>query len=189
MANKGRVNKKTIRNFISQYQEFSKFCGDRNITIHDLIVGIAREYMVWLAERPNYDKPLSAVTRVKHYYCLRRIGEFLNELGLFKGSLIEGIRRPIRRQTVIYGFSAEQLQAIINEIRNLRTTPQYKDRMDLLIYTIACTGLRISEALQLRANSFDHNRRSMTVLGKGNKEREVPFSQELSKLIIEYIKK
>ncbi|MDF1587101.1 tyrosine-type recombinase/integrase, partial [Marinimicrococcus flavescens] len=169
------------RNLISQYQEISTFCGDRGIAIPDLSVGVAREYMVWLAERPNYNngKPLSTATRAKHYICLRRLSMFLIERGLLGSSLIEGIRRPVRRRTMVQGFSVQQLQALIIEVRNVRTNPRYKDRMSLLVYLLASTGLRINEALQLRVNSFDHNKRTLLVIGKGDKEREVPFSYDL----------
>ncbi|MGO4699544.1 tyrosine-type recombinase/integrase [Paenibacillus sp. 2TAB26] len=181
----------TIRNFVSQFCEFCRFCDSRGYSVLELSVSVSREYLAWLCERPNYHngQPLSTGTRLKHYYCLRQIGLFLAEKNLYNGDLVKGIRKPPKKQSVIQGFSAEQLQANINAVREIRTTPQYKERMALLIFMLASTGLRISEATNLHVYSLDHNKRIMLVLGKGNKEREVPFSRELSTLILNYINK
>lgn len=181
----------TVRNFITQFREFSVFCNYKGVTIGDLQVNVAREYMVHLLDRPNQHtgKPLSAGTRAKHYYFLKRLDKYLNEHGMISKSIVQGIRPPRRRQAVIQGFSAEQLQAIINAVRDLRTSPYYKDRTGLLIYFLASTGLRIGEALNVRVNSFDHIRRIVLVLGKGDREREVPYSREVSALVQKYIEK
>ncbi|MGV7591804.1 tyrosine-type recombinase/integrase, partial [Mycobacterium kansasii] len=37
------------------------------------------------------------------------------------------------------------------------------------------TGIRVSELCGLDLGSVDHGRRVLTVIGKGNKERTVPF--------------
>lgn len=185
------ISQNGVRNYLFHYCEFCTFCAERSVTAADLHVGITRTYMVWLqSERVNYHtgQPLSGASRAKHLQTIKRIERFLRERGLYQGpSLVEGIRRPPRKQSVIQGFSAEQLQAILDAVRQVRTTQRYKERFVLLLYLLASTGLRISEALQLRVGSLDHNRRIMIVLGKGNKEREVPFSIELSMLAQEYV--
>lgn len=179
----------SIRNFVAQYREFAHFCNDQGVTIKTLNIEVARSYMVWLTTRPNQHtgKPLSSATRIKHYYTLRRTGFFLFEKGFIDDKdLVSVIRKPRKKQAVIQSFTAEQLHAIINATRNLRSAPRYKDRTSLLLYLLVSTGMRIGEALSLKLCDIDHDRRSMLVLGKGNKEREVPFSSKLSSLILEY---
>lgn len=53
----------------------------------------------------------------------------------------------------------------------------------LLCITLLDTGLRINEALQLRWNDVDWENLLLTVNGKGNKQRRVPFSFELRKAL------
>lgn len=182
--------KENIRNHIFHFREFCKFCEVNGVTIELLGIEVSRAYLVWLQERPNLHngKPLSLATRGKHFQTLTRIGRFLREKNLYSGpELTEGIRPPVRKRSIIHGFTQEQLQAIINAIATIRTTPRYRERMVLLIFLLSTTGLRISEALTLTVNKIDLYRRIMVVLGKGSKEREVPISFELAELIRHYI--
>jgi site-specific recombinase XerD len=48
------------------------------------------------------------------------------------------------------------------------------------------TGLRINEALTLRRDKVDFDNLLLIVIGKGNKERVVPFSYELRKALYKY---
>ena len=48
-------------------------------------------------------------------------------------------------------------------------------------------GLRVSEACSLKVEQVDYERRIIKVLGKGNKERLVPFGQEAEKKLKTYM--
>lgn len=186
------LSDENIRNHMFHFLEYSRFCEKHGFGLRDLGIEVTRSYMVWLQERPNRHNgaPLASATRAKHYQTITRIGMFLRERGLYEGpNLTEGIRRPRRKQSVIQGFTVEQLQALLDAVHCVRTSQQYKERLVLLFYMLATTGLRISEALNLKSNDLDHYKRIMVVLGKGNKEREVPFSYDLSVLVRDYIQK
>ena len=49
------------------------------------------------------------------------------------------------------------------------------------------TGIRLAELLQLSDHDIDFNQSVIKVLGKRNKERIVPLSVSLKKLLKEYI--
>lgn len=50
------------------------------------------------------------------------------------------------------------------------------------------SGLRVSELVDLKMNSFDLNQKILIVRGKGSKERIVPFNEASLKAIKEYLK-
>lgn len=58
------------------------------------------------------------------------------------------------------------------------------------VYSVACTildtGCRIEELLTARVEDFDFHNLLLTVVGKGRKERRVPFSIELRKLLYRF---
>jgi len=56
-------------------------------------------------------------------------------------------------------------------------------RTRLLVLTLADTGLRLGEALNLRWPDVDLDNCLLTVLREGRKERKVPFSIELRKVL------
>jgi len=47
--------------------------------------------------------------------------------------------------------------------------------------------MRLSELVNLKENQVDFSRRQLKVLGKGNKERIIPVTAELLKVVKEYI--
>lgn len=57
-----------------------------------------------------------------------------------------------------------------------------------ILETIYACGLRISEACNLRLDKIDFKEEMITVVGKGNKERQVPFYPRLKELMKLYIK-
>lgn len=51
------------------------------------------------------------------------------------------------------------------------------DRNAAILELLYATGMRVGELTGLDVDDVDHDRRMVTVLGKGNKERTVPFGQ------------
>ncbi len=57
----------------------------------------------------------------------------------------------------------------------------------MVIQLFYATGMRLSELINCKENQLDISKRIIKVLGKGNKERMIPISPELSKELSEYI--
>jgi integrase/recombinase XerD len=70
----------------------------------------------------------------------------------------------------------------------LKWKPQnfYQRRLHLLVLILLDTGCRISEALGLRLSDCDFENLLLTVNGKGDKQRKVPFSFELRRQLFRY---
>jgi integrase/recombinase XerD len=65
-----------------------------------------------------------------------------------------------------------------------------KDFRQARIHAVACTvldtGCRIQELLTAKCSDFDFDQLLLTVFGKGRKERRVPFSTSLRKVLFRY---
>jgi integrase/recombinase XerD len=65
-----------------------------------------------------------------------------------------------------------------------KTLPEWR------VHTVACTildtGCRIDELLSARVECFDFDNLLLTVIGKGRKERRVPFSLELRRMLYRF---
>jgi integrase/recombinase XerD len=59
-------------------------------------------------------------------------------------------------------------------------------RLHVLILTLLDTGCRIEEALTATDGSVDLENLLLTVMGKGSKERKIPFSLELRKSLYRF---
>jgi integrase/recombinase XerD len=95
------------------------------------------------------------------------------------------IKQLKTERKVIEPYTDEEIQAV------LRFKP--KDFYEWRLYALACllidTGCRIEEVLTLRTNGLDLDNQLLRIKGKGNKERIVPFSFELRRLLFLYLKK
>ncbi len=59
--------------------------------------------------------------------------------------------------------------------------------IDTVVASLYHTGMRLGECINLKEESVDLSRNTLKVLGKRNKERYIPITQELHKLLEEYI--
>jgi integrase/recombinase XerD len=81
-------------------------------------------------------------------------------------------------------FSDAQVLAILSY--KPRSKTEY--RLLALLTLLTDTGVRINEALTLTRSSFDFENLLLTVTGKGNKTRIIPFSIEARKTLFKHVR-
>jgi integrase/recombinase XerD len=86
---------------------------------------------------------------------------------------------------IIKTFSEAQLRILFAH----KPKRFWEVRMWHLLLFLADTGCRINEALSIKRGDIDFNSLLVTVHGKGNKTRTIPFSHELRKLLYRYLQK
>ncbi|MFK7934733.1 MAG: tyrosine-type recombinase/integrase [Saprospiraceae bacterium] len=80
----------------------------------------------------------------------------------------------------------QQLEQLFTHVQFGEDFNGQRDRLILdLLYS---TGMRRSELVNLTIGNIDLPRQQLKVLGKGNKERLIPFGQSLQQAIIDYLK-
>ncbi len=72
-------------------------------------------------------------------------------------------------------------------LRQIMYHNSLKHRDFLVFYLLISTGLRISELASLQLKQLNLERKTITVRGKGNKERTIPLSSETITFINEYL--
>ena len=128
-------------------------------------------YQVWLRDQKRVSHVL-----FNQIMCALRF--FYNEV-LARPDVVERIRyaRHERRLPVV--LSVEETIELLSSIEH----PRYR----VLLTTIYATGLRLSEALALRAADIDSKRMVVRVRqGKGKKDRYVPLPQLLLEMLREH---
>lgn len=61
------------------------------------------------------------------------------------------------------------------------------DRDRAILELLYATGIRVGELTGLDIDDVDHDRRTLRVLGKGNKERTVPFGQPAHRALADWL--
>lgn len=100
-----------------------------------------------------------------------------------KNSLIETdpglrLRSPKASRVLPKVVSRDSLQMVFEKLQTLATPDNPTGIRDLVIVELLyASGARVSELVGLDLESIDYSRNIMRVLGKGSKERMVPFGQ------------
>jgi len=88
-------------------------------------------------------------------------------------------------QLILPTFTAEQIKILVQW--KAKNKIFWQRRLHLLVQFLLDTGCRISEALSMRVREIDMDNMLLTLDGKGQKQRIVPFSFELRRAMFRYI--
>ena len=171
-------------NDIFQFEEFLKQSGHGGesctpeITLIDRLA--VRSYLGFL-----YEKKLSASSMRRKLSTLSSFFRFLCREGHLKNNVVKSIPAPKIENKLPTFLSVDEMFRLID-------LPQgdgflvIRDRAMLeLFYN---TGLRISELVSLKIGDIDLVTKTLKVLGKGNKERLLPFGQKCVEALENYKK-
>jgi len=89
-----------------------------------------------------------------------------------------------QQQRVLKTFTDDQIQVFLK----WRPKTLTEKRMKVLICLLLDTGMRISEALALNTDALDFGNLLIKIRGKGDKERLIPMSAELRKMLFTFIR-
>jgi integrase/recombinase XerC len=116
---------------------------------------------------------------------LKSFYKYLHRLGHIKKSPTANIISPKTKKRLPVFVNESDIQALLKE-------SDFGDDLQgqtnwLILELLYQTGMRRSELIELKLNRVDVKQRQLQVLGKGNKERIIPISQELAQSISTYL--
>jgi integrase/recombinase XerC len=164
----------TIRNYTSdldQFREYFARAGEPRIAEIDPLA--IRE---WLGDL--YAQRLASTSMRRKMASARSLFKFLHQRGEVKLNPAKVIRTPKAPKTLPNVPTEEQTNSLINQVAG-DSLERPQAARDLAIFELlyGC-GLRVSELVGLNLTDIDGTERWLRVLGKGRKEREVPFGSK-----------
>jgi integrase/recombinase XerD len=164
------------------YSHFDRF----TMELGETQIGISKELSEKWCERKNNE---STSTRFHRCLCLSQLSSYLCNMGI--PSYIPPL--PRNQSTFVpYIFSKPEMTAIFCAADGLRAKRRTMNSMmfimPALLRLLYSTGLRISEALELRNKDVDMTDCYMVIKdSKNGKQRMLPFSDSLSVVLKDYI--
>ena len=117
--------------------------------------------------------------------CFRGFYRFLVVDGRLKASPADDLRPPRAWKVLPKYLSVEEVDRLIKQ-PDVSTTRGLRDRA--LIELLYATGMRVSELLSLRSADVNLDASYLTCLGKGSKQRIVPFGDAAGEWVTRYIR-
>jgi integrase/recombinase XerC len=176
------ASRHTTSNYESDLQQFAQFLVLRNANLESTDHVVLRDFLNHLYT----DRHLSKSSVSRKLACLKTFFKFLVREGRLKANPAELISSPKvpRKLPALLG---EGEAAAMVEMPQGTTLKAFRDRAILeLLYA---SGLRVSELVGLNEDEVDMQQETVRVLGKGNKERIVPFGSFAARAIADYMEK
>lgn len=171
----------TVKHYRDDLKEFERFFQelDSQLSWETVDSDIVRRWMEAQMDRGNVassvNRRLSAL-RSFYRYALRR--------NLIERDPVHGIQGPKKKRPLPQFLKESEMDRLLDE--NM-WTDCYKDVLArTIIVTFYETGIRISELIGLNDKDVDYINCEIKVTGKRDKQRIIPFGDELSETLISY---
>jgi integrase/recombinase XerC len=176
------VSRHTVSNYERDLRDFAAFLKLRGASVQAADHELLRDFLNYLYT----ERHLSKTSVCRKLACLKTFFRYLVREGRLATTPAELISSP-RLARKLPAFLAEDETAAIMDMPDGTTLKAIRDRAILeLLYA---TGLRVSELVGLNEDEVDMQQETVRVLGKGNKERIVPFGSYALKALQEYLEK
>lgn len=173
-------SEQTIKSYSYDLEKFFKFLFNEGILMDDVDRVIIRNFLT--------DELNSGVSKrsCKRRLCaLKKFYDYLVKQKIITTNPFLFVDAPKTDKKYPHALYREQIKQILE--KNAERTDELALRDQAILMVLYYCGLRAAELVNLKIQNVDHRSRVLRVLGKGNKERLVPFTVETGKILKEYI--
>lgn len=188
LATEKMDSKNTVIAYSEDLKNFFFFIKNilkKELTIETLSNLKHEDFRKWLSYEKSKEHKNTSLKRglsaIKTFY------KFLKREGKLKNSVITVLKGPKADKSVPRAIEKENIDKIMECIYDMHKEEWQAERDIALCTLIYGCGLRISEALNIKANDFLKNKDTLIIVGKGNKTREVPILPIVKKRIKKYM--
>ncbi|MFK3558123.1 tyrosine recombinase XerC [Pasteurella multocida] len=175
-----QVSPHTLTNYQRQLNRIVQILTENGITSWQAVTPSVVRFILAQSHKEGL-KEKSLALRLS---ALRRFFTYLVQQQDINVNPATGVSAPKQNRHLPKNIDAEQVQQLLNN--DSKEPIDIRDRAILeLLYS---SGLRLSELQSLNLNSINTRVREVRVMGKGNKERIVPFGRYASHAIQQWLK-
>ncbi len=178
----------TLRAYGTDIGHFLNFMIDHLGTspcINDLSNITLRDFRSWMSKKAHTDKTSNA-SRARSLSGVKNLFSWLDKQGIMHNPAIQGVRSPKLPHKLPRPLAQEEAINLIEQADFLEKKDWIGQRNTALFMLLYGCGLRINEALALNISDLAHNG-FLRIIGKGNKERQVPILDIVDKTLNTYI--
>ena len=178
-----RLSSHTVKSYSSDLKQFSNYLSKEcniNSDINQVTFQTIRSWIVFLLE--NNINPRSVnrkISVLKSYY------KFLLQEGILSYNPMIKIISPKTSKRLPSFVDKDDIQNLLDKVKFENNYIGNRDR--LIIEFFYVTGIRLSELINIKISDIDFNNNYIKVLGKRNKERLIPLSNNMTNKLKNYV--
>ena len=178
-----RLSFHTIKSYSSDLKQFSKFLSKEfniNSDINQVTFQTIRSWIVCLLESNINPRSVNRkISVLKSYY------KFLLQEGILSYNPMIKIISPKTSKRLPSFVDKDDIQNLLDKVKFENNYIGHRDR--LIIECFYVTGIRLSELINIKISDIDFNNNYIKVLGKRNKERLIPLSNNITNKLKKYV--
>ncbi|MDM8335740.1 tyrosine-type recombinase/integrase [Wolbachia pipientis] len=178
----------TLESYMRDLKDLISFLSahiDEEVNVGSLKKLSVPELRSWLTFR--YARGVNTRSNTRALSVIRSFFKYIKNNYEINNEAVFSLSRPIQRRTLPKALSISDIKTLVKEIKLPDLgEPWVVKREIAIIVLLYGTGLRISEALNLKISDISNE--SLIVTGKGDKQREVFILPVVKKCIQEYVK-
>lgn len=184
-ANQNSDSKHTFDAYNRDIQRFIEYLETQNIQeFNQVDIHIASQYIMYIKDGEGNIKRLSNASVARNLSSLRTFYYFLIEFYQIKINPFTLIKQSNTNRNLPEVLTFDEMMSFLDSITD--NSPLGLRNKTMLELMYAC-GLRVSELCELKVNSVNLQSRYIKVIGKGKKERIIPFYPFVGILLQRYL--
>ena len=175
-------SEETIKSYREDLCQFEKFAREEigDSALSEVKAELVREWIVSLM-----DKGYTSTSINRKLSSLRSFYKFLLRKGEVCVNPLRKVTGPKKKKPLPVFLKENEMNRLLDETDFGEGFKGCRDR--LIIEMFYATGMRLSELIGLDNKDVDFSASLLKVTGKRNKQRLIPFGDELQELMLEYI--
>ena len=167
------LSENTLKAYENDLREFESFAAERSLTSQNLDAEVIRDWLFAASEAGAQKSTIARKTAT-----IRSFGKFLFETGQSEIDPAAKLRSPKLSRNLPKTANAGFLEDLLTSLRKAAINGEHQARLNWLVLELLySTGMRVGELVQLETKDIDFARQTLTVIGKGNKQRTLPFGK------------
>lgn len=163
----------TIKSYRTDLEQLRIFLNENysEITLQDLKLNHLRAWLQSQSENTSNKTIARKISAIKSYF------KFLKKIKVVEKNPAIKLATPKKNKKLPLFVKQEAINQFLDQFPNKDDFQSYRDRLILeLLYS---TGIRLDELVTLSIDRVDLNNKIIRVIGKRNKERQIPITNRI----------
>ena len=175
------LSKNTVKAYETDIKGFIKWINKNNKqSLLNIKESSVNQYISYLFSLKLKSSSVNRkISSLKSFYL------FLLKKKLIRHSPFSEVISPKQEKYLPASMSESEVEKLLN---SPDASNEIEQRDKAMIEMLYATGMRISELVNLKITDIDMNRSVIKVMGKGSKERLIPFGESASEALFNYLK-
>lgn len=176
----------TVRAYRGDLEDFASFCAARSTaTLAAVDLSCLRSWLAFLDQQG-----LSRATIARRAATVRNFLAWATREGYLSENPSLRLKAPRRHNGLPDVLTASQLKPLLLAAQEAAVGGDPAAlRARAVLELLYGSGIRVGELVGLDIDDLDHDRRTVRVLGKGNKERTVPFGVPAAQALNDWLRR